>query len=177
MADCWLARSPAIRPGEPETGVALFKHLLKRLFIVLAGYCLAVLVGLVAVALIYAVLSSLPGAPAYFDAAALSPVVVIALPGVALFIYLIALVLTAAQALVAALLAEIFALRHVAIHAIFGGLIGVSGFVSGSPTMIDGIGRTDWADIGVIAAASMIAGVVYWLVAGRDAGWRPAQTA
>ena len=157
--------------------MALFKHLLKRLFIVLAGYCLAVLVGLVAVAVLYAVLSSLPGAPAYFDAAALSPVVVIVLPGVALFIYLIALILTAAQALVAALLAEIFALRHVAIHALFGGLIGVSGFVFGSPTLITGISPTDWADIGIIAAASMIGGVVYWLVAGRDAGWQPVQPA
>ena len=29
-----------------------------------------------------------------------------------------------------------------------------------------------WADIGIIAAAGLVAGLVYWLIAGRDAGFR-----
>jgi hypothetical protein len=29
-----------------------------------------------------------------------------------------------------------------------------------------------WVDIGIIAAAGLVAGLLYWLIAGRDAGFR-----
>lgn len=29
-----------------------------------------------------------------------------------------------------------------------------------------------WADLGIILAAGLVAGFVYWLIAGRDAGFR-----
>jgi hypothetical protein len=29
-----------------------------------------------------------------------------------------------------------------------------------------------WADFGIIAGASLVAGLIYWLIVGRDAGFR-----
>ena len=30
---------------------------------------------------------------------------------------------------------------------------------------------TDWADLGIVAAGGLVAGIVYWLIAGRKAGF------
>ena len=32
---------------------------------------------------------------------------------------------------------------------------------------------TDWADIGIVAFSGLAAGIVYWAIAGRNAGFRP----
>lgn len=151
----------------------LAKRVLKRLLLVVAGYLVAVLVGLIAIVVIYSALSSMPDAPDYFDALAFSPVVLLFVPPLGGFIYMMAIVLTCVQALVLALFAEIFTLRHPLIHMLFAAAIAVSGFVAASPTILDGISPTDWADIGIIAASALVGGFVYWLIAGRDAGFRP----
>lgn len=150
----------------------LLKHVCKRILLVLAAYLLAVLVGLVAVALIFAGLSALPDAPDYFTAVGISPVVVLVVPTIGVFIYLIALVLTAVQALVLALLAEALRIRNAVLHALFGLAVAVSGFVYAAPTLVEDVSPSDWGDIVIVGAAGLVGGVVYWLVAGRDAGFR-----
>ena len=153
--------------------MTMFKHVLKRIALVVLGYFLAVLVGLIAVAVLYGVLSSLPGAPDYFVGLGMSPILMLLVPPIATLVYTVAIVLTAAQSLVFAILSEIFAIRNIAVHMLFGAVAGETGFVLSSPTFLDGIATTDWADLGVVAAASLVGGLVYWLVAGRDAGIRP----
>lgn len=151
----------------------LFLHLLKRLLLVLVGYFVSVMIGLVAVVILYMALSSLPGAPDYFAAMSMSPLVVIAVPPVALFIYLLTVVLTGAQTLVAAVMAELFELRSIFVHAMFGLLAAVTGFFLAWPTLLDGFEGSDWADLGIVAAAGLAGGICYWLIAGRNAGVRP----
>lgn len=148
-------------------------HLFKRLLRIVAGYFVSVLVALIAVVVIYAALASMPDAPDYFHALAVTPIVILFLPPVAGFIYMMALVLTGVQALVLMLFSEIFELRNPLVHMLFASIVGVSGFVFASPTLIDGnISQTDWADIGIITASGLVGGLVYWLIAGRDAGFR-----
>jgi hypothetical protein len=146
-------------------------HVVKRLALATAGYVVAVVAGLLAVVAIYALLSSLPGAPAYFDAMAVSPVVAIAVPVVGLFVLLLTFVLTFVQVLITALLSEFFALRSLWMHALFGALAAATGFMMFAPTLIDGTDPSDMADIGIVAASGLVAGLVYWLIAGRDAGF------
>ena len=154
----------------------LARHLLKRTLLILAGYFVSVLIGLVAIVAIYAVLASMPDAPDYFHALAVSPIVLLFVPPLGIFVHMLALVLTGVQSLVLALFSEIFELRHPLIHVLFGTAVSASGFVFASPTLIDGdIRQTDWADIGIVAASGMVAGFVYWLIAGRDAGFRRIQ--
>lgn len=156
--------------------MTIFKHVLKRVVLVVLGYLLAVLVTFFAIVVLYAILSSLPNAPDYFSAMALSPLWLLLAPPIAFLVYVIALILTAAQALVAAVLSEVFELRNVFVHMLFGAVVAVSGFVFGSPTLLNGISASDWADLGIIAASGVAGGLVYWLVAGRDAGIKPRLT-
>ncbi len=142
------------------------------MLLIALGYVVAVLAGLVALVVIYIALANLPGAPDYFSAFALPPVVVLAVPPVAVFVVGLTFVLTAAQTLVAALFSEFFQLRNVFVHALFGAVVSVSGFVSVSPTLVLDISGSDWADIAIVGAAGLVGGLCYWLIAGRGAGFK-----
>ena len=150
--------------------MATAKHVLKRMLMMLAGYFVSVLVGLIAIAVIYAVLSSLPNAPDYFDVMGVSPIAVLVVPPLGMFVYFLTIVVTALQTLIFALIAEFFALRNFLVHMLFGAAAAAAGFFLIWPAAEENVER--WADIGIIAAAGLIAGLVYWLIAGRDAGFR-----
>lgn len=151
----------------------MFTHVLKRLALVLAAYVAAVLAALVVLLAAYLLLSSFPGAPGYFSALALSPIVMFAAPPLGLLVLWLAYVLTAPQAIVAALVSETFRLRNVFLHAGLGLIVAVSAFVLASPTLADSVSATDWADIAIVAFSGLAGGLVYWAVAGRTAGFKP----
>jgi hypothetical protein len=78
-----------------------------------------------------------------------------------------------APSFVAILIAEIFSLRSVLYYALAGGLIGalayfmtdISARISGKGTVVPITQELQW-----LTAAGIIAGFVYWLIAGRNAG-------
>jgi hypothetical protein len=146
-------------------------HVLKRLLLVVVGYCVAVIIGLASVVIIYSILSSLPGAPSYFSAMSLSPLVVLIVPPFAAIVLMIAYILTCLPAAAVALAAEFFGLRQIWLHALAGAAIGAGAFIYASPQIVDAIEGTDWADLGIIAAAGAVGGLTYWLIAGRNAGF------
>lgn len=152
--------------------MATAKHVLKRILMMLAGYLVALLVGLVAVVAIYAVLSSLPNAPEYFGVMSLSPIAVLLIPPLGMFIYFLTIVVTGLQTLIFALIAESFSLRNVLLHMFFGAASAVGGFALMWPSSPEDMDPERWADIGIIAAAGLVAGLIYWLIAGREAGFR-----
>ncbi|WP_027061695.1 hypothetical protein [Mesorhizobium loti] len=153
-------------------GMATAKHVLKRLLMMLAGYLVAVLIGLIAVAVIYAALSSLPNAPEYFGFAVVTPLAALVVPPLGMFIYFVTIVITGLQTVTFALIAEFFSLRNVLLHMLFGAAAAAGGFFLIWPNSPEDMDSARWADIGIIAAAGLIAGLVYWLIAGRDAGFR-----
>jgi hypothetical protein len=146
-------------------------HVLKRLLLVVVGYFVAVIIGLASVVVIYSILSSLPGAPSYFSAMSLSPLVVLIVPPVAAIVLTIVVMLTCVPAAIVALVAEFLALRQIWLHALAGAAIGAGAFIYASPKIVDAIEGTDWADLGIVAAAGAIGGLTYWLIAGRNAGF------
>ncbi|TIU02788.1 MAG: hypothetical protein E5W39_15705, partial [Mesorhizobium sp.] len=109
--------------------MATAKHVAKRVLMMLAGYFVAVLVGLIAVVTIYGALSSLPDAPAYFDFMGLSPIAALVVPPLGMFIYFLTIVLTGLQTLIFALIAELFSLRSFWLHMAFGAAAAAAGFV------------------------------------------------
>jgi len=153
-------------------GMATAKHVMKRILMMLAGYLVAVLVGLVAVAAIYAALSSLPNAPAYFDVMGVSPIAVLVVPPLGMFVYFLTIVVTGLQTLIFAMIAELFSLRNVLMHMFFGAAAAAGGFFLIWPVPTEHMDLERWADIGIIAAAGLVAGLIYWLIAGREAGFR-----
>lgn len=152
--------------------MATAKHVMKRILMMLAGYLVSVLVGLIAVAVIYGVLSSLPNAPNYFDVMGVSPIAVLLVPPLGMFVYFLTIVVTALQTLIFALIAEFFSLRNVLLHMVFGAGAAVAGFALIWPSAPEDMDPERWVDIGIIAAAGLVAGLLYWLIAGRDAGFR-----
>jgi len=78
-------------------------------------------------------------------------------------------------ALIAVLITEAFSIRHILVYAIFGGLAGLGCYLAFIPfdtgTMtFEGIVRRHAE---VMVGAGILGGVVYWLIAGRNAGvWR-----
>ncbi|MGX5828515.1 hypothetical protein [Mesorhizobium sp. 43Arga] len=149
-------------------GMATAKYVMKRILMMLAGYLVAVLVGLVAVAAIYATLSSLPNAPAHFDVMGVSPIAVLMVPPLGMFVYFLTIVVTGLQTLIA----EFFSLRNALMHMVFGAAAAAAGFFLIWPVPTEDMDPERWADIGIIAAAGLVAGLIYWLIAGREAGFR-----
>lgn len=148
------------------------KHVLIRVLMMLAGYFVAVLVGLIAVVAIYATLSSLPNAPEYFGFMGVTPIVALVVPPLGMFVYFLTIVLTGLQTLIFALIAEFFVLRNFWLHMLFGAAAAVGGFALAWPSAPEDMTPGRWADIGIVAAAGLVAGLVYWLIAGREAGFR-----
>ncbi|MGX5847816.1 hypothetical protein ACWGTO_12160 [Mesorhizobium sp. PL10] len=148
----------------------MVKHVLKRILMMLAGFFVSVLIGLIAVVVIYSALAALPNAPDYFGTMSATPLVVLLWPPVGIVVYFFAIILTCVQTLIFALLTEFFALRNFLIHMLFGAAAAAAGFFLIWPGAEEDVER--WADIGIIAAAGLVAGLVYWLIAGRDAGFR-----
>ena len=150
--------------------MVMVKHVLKRILMMLAGFFVSVLIGLIAVVVIYSALAALPNAPDYFGAMGVTPVVVLLWPPLGMFVYFLTIILTGLQTLIFALVAEFFALRNFLVHMLFGAAAAAAGFFLIWPSAEGDVER--WADIGIIAGAGLVAGLVYWLIAGRDAGVR-----
>ena len=145
-------------------------HVAKRILLVVLGFFVSVLVGLLALVAIYAVLTSLPQAPDYFHALAMTPVAVLFVPPLGLFVYMIACLGTCIPVAITGLLSEIFGWRSVLLHCVFGLAASMFAFYSLWP--VDVTGEVNTYDIAIIAASGFVGGLIYWLIAGRDAGFR-----
>jgi hypothetical protein len=146
-------------------------HVVKRLLLVITGYLVGVVVSLISVVILYFVLSSLPGAPSYFGAMAMSPLLILIFPPAWLVVFYVAVILTGVPSLVGALIAELFSLKQVWWHGPVAAAIGAGAFVYASPELVGTIAGTDWADLAIVAAGGFCGGIAYWLIAGRNAGF------
>jgi hypothetical protein len=97
---------------------------------------------------------------------------VLLVPPVGVFIYVLAIFMTAAQSLALALIAESFALRQFWLHMLFGAVAAASGYALAAPISENAGWTLNNADMGIVAASGLAGGFVYWLIAGRDAGFR-----
>lgn len=147
-------------------------YILKRLWLALLGYLVAIVLGLVAMVAIYSLLSLLPNPPLHVTAAALSPIAMLFLPPVWIFVLTLALVCTIFPALVWIVLSEVFAIRRFWLHMIVGAGASLIGYTALAPAPDSPAEIATSVDLGVIACAGLIGGLVYWLIAGRDAGFR-----
>lgn len=148
------------------------RHVLKRVLMVLAGYFVAALAGLLAVVALYVVLGALPRAPDYFGVMSVTPIEALLVPPLGMFIYFLTIVLTGPPALALTLITEAFSLRSAWLHAIIGAACAALGFFLFWPHTAEELNPDRWADMGIVAVSGLVAGFVYWLIAGRDAGFR-----
>ena len=141
--------------------------LIVRLFVIALGFLAACLVAgmIVVVAVMFPEFSDLGAGPADVG-------VIQVLIGFG-FIFISGFALLPAA--IIALITEAFSIRSVLAYAIGGALVGVAGYLSLVPFDTDtlhfeGIVRRH---LEIMTGAGIVAGLVYWMVAGRNAGaWR-----
>jgi hypothetical protein len=142
-------------------------QLIVRFFVTLFGFWVA---SLAAAAVM--VLGATPELPRAEDFALLSVFIFTVSAFVAAFSFV--------PAVIAILVTETFGLRSVVFYALAGGLIGL--FCGYSLGFIGPLPRFDFdmplgTNFELLAAAGIAAGLVYWLIAGRNAGlWREPAT-
>ncbi|MEQ1955096.1 hypothetical protein [Mesorhizobium sp. CN2-181] len=152
--------------------MSTFVHVLKRLLLAICGYVAALIVGLLAAAIFYGLASTLPGAPDYFAVMSLGAFFMLMAPPIGMFISIVAFAATVMQALLTILVSELFSLRAMWVHMLFGAIVSATGFALISDTLEDLTARSLHAEVAIFAASGMIGGLVYWLIAGRNAGFR-----
>lgn len=152
--------------------MSAFIHVLKRLLLAICGYVVALIVGLVVAAMIYGLASTFPGAPDYFAVMALGAFFMLMAPPIGIFVLAVAVAATVTQTLLTTLVSELFALRAVWVHMLFGAIVSASGFMMISDTVEEITKRNLYVEVAIFAAGGLVGGVVYWLIAGRNAGFR-----
>src|ERR1700721_3824621 len=141
--------------------------LIGRLFVILFGFLAACLVGgmVVVGAVLFPEFSDLGSGP--IDSGALNVVVGLG------FIFISGFALL--PAMIVAAITEAFYIRGVLTYAVGGGLVGLAcylGLVPFDTTTLhfEGIVRRH---LEIMTGAGIVAGVIYWMIAGRNAGaWR-----
>jgi prepilin signal peptidase PulO-like enzyme (type II secretory pathway) len=152
--------------------LSTFVHVLKRLLLATCGYLVALIVGLVAAAFIYGVASTFPGAPDHFAVMSLGAFFMLMAPPIGVFVLAVAVAATITQTLLTTLISELFALRAAWVHMLFGAIVSASGFTLISDTLEDLTTRSFHAEVAIFTAGGLVGGLVYWLIAGRAAGFR-----
>ena len=145
-----------------------------RLVRIGAAYVLALIAGALSLVALFAVASSLvPSAPVYWTVTAVSPVLFVGAPAVAIFLTILVIVVSAVPAALLIALTEVFSLRGWVLYAGVFAVVAGGVYLSFSFRTIGGLDRIGMLETAMFALAGCIAGTAYWLVAGKSAGaWR-----
>ncbi|MEZ5810422.1 MAG: hypothetical protein R3D45_03320 [Rhizobiaceae bacterium] len=147
-------------------------HVAKRLLLDVVGYVSSLVGFFLALALLFAVAAKIHPEIGAWTVAGVSPVLAFTAPLAALFVVLTAAVLSAVPMAIAALLTEWFALRAPWFYAIPAAALAGGVYLHLSPRTVFGFDAVVLTETIVFAAAGAISGLVYWVIAGRKAGFR-----
>jgi hypothetical protein len=144
-----------------------------RVIRIVAAYALAVASSLVLLPLLFAVLSAILPDPGVWIIGAITPALVISLPFIFPFAFLLAVVVTAFPALLAIAVSELRSMRSPGWYNLFGALVAGIAYWQLSPRTIFGLTARGALELLVFALSGAAGGAVYWWIAGRKAGlWR-----
>ena len=148
-------------------------RILKRILVMVGAYVVGVLGLFAALALLFALVSLLPGAPGYWVLTAVSPAIFIGAPVVGLFVILFAIVLSAGPALLILTVTEVLGWRSPYVYVSPAALLSGAVYLALSPRTIGGLDQTGMLETVVFGLSGAGAGLIYWVIAGRRAGcWR-----
>ena len=141
-----------------------------RLVRIGAAYMLSLVAGAVSLVALFAVASLVLSAPAYWTITAVSPILLVGAPMVAVFLAILVIVVTAMPAALLIALTAIFSLRAWVLYAGLFAIVAGGMYLSLSFRAINGLDRTAMLEAGMFVIAGCAAGTAYWLVAGKSAG-------
>jgi hypothetical protein len=143
-----------------------------RLAFVVLGYFAGIAAGSAAFPCALALISLFVPDSALWDWLGLGPVAMIAAPLLFFFVMWITVVMTFIPAAIANLLTEIFAVRILGAHLAIAVALAASAGVILDPTWFDGMGTDRILITLAVFLGALVGGLVYWAIAGRNAGFR-----
>lgn len=145
-------------------------HLAKRFAFVVLGYLAAIVTGCITFPLLLMVISKLLPESGVWTLLGLSPVFLLILPVAFAFFLWFALYSTVIQAVLAAIATEALALRRAGLHIPLTIAIMLSAILVLHPQWFQDISLTKALVTFAAAIAAALGGLVYWAIAGRNAG-------
>lgn len=149
-----------------------------RIVLVIVGYFAGLLAGSAALPGILLIISNIFPDSELFVLLGLGPFLILAAPIIMFYILWITMILTFIPAAILNGLTEILRLRWLWLHLVIAILLAVGAGLLIMPDWFSAMNRDRWLITIAIAISAAIAGLVYWAIAGREAGsWRnPTQT-
>jgi hypothetical protein len=141
-----------------------------RIFVIIAGYMCSLLGLFAAFALFFGLASLAPIAPAYWSLTGVSPAIFAGAPVVGLFAVTVAIVLSAMPLALLVVATELFSWRSPAVYVVPAAVLAAAIYWQFSPRTIGGLDAIGQIEVTLFALSGAVAGAVYWLVAGRNAG-------
>jgi hypothetical protein len=150
-----------------------------RIVLVIVGYLVGLLAGSAALPGILLIISNIFPDSELFALLGLGPFLILAAPIVMFYILWITMILTFIPAAVLNALTELFRWRWLWLHILIAVLLAVGAGLLIAPDWFSAMNRDRWLITVAIVLSAAISGLVYWAIAGREAGsWRaPIQTA
>lgn len=149
----------------------MIAHIAKRIAFVVLGY-FAALAGAAVFPGILLFISYFKPDSELWQLLGLGPIAVVVAPIILFYIMSIVMVLTFIPAAILKLITEIFALRWLWLHMLISVLLaGIAGLMI-MPDWFSAMTPDRWLITLSIALSSLVAGLVYWAIAGQRAGFR-----
>ncbi len=160
-----------LSPGN-EKGKFVFTAILKRVLFVVLGYFAGTAAGTLTFPLTLTAFSLFEPSSRVWDWLGLGPVAIMVAPIIAVMFFLTLVVVTFAQAIVAHVLTEFFAVRSIWVHLAIAVAIGLSAVAFLLPGWYSEMSLNQWLVTLAALVAALAGGAVYWAIAGRNAGLR-----
>jgi hypothetical protein len=147
-------------------------HIAKRLAFVVLGYFAGLVVGAISFPGILAIISAFNPASQLWQVMGFAPVALLAVPIILLYVMWIVMMLTVIPAAILNGLAEIFGLRPMWLHLFIALLLAGGAGLQIAPDWFTAMNLNRWLITLAILLSALIAGFVYWGIAGQFAGIR-----
>ena len=143
-----------------------------RIAFVVLGYFAGIATGSAAFPCVLAIISAFVPSSALWDWLGLGPIAMVAAPILFFFLMWITVIMTFIPAAIANLLTEAFAIRNVYVHIAIAIGLAVSAGLILDPTWFAMMGTDRILITAAAFCGAVVGGLVYWAIAGRNAGFR-----
>jgi hypothetical protein len=143
-----------------------------RLAFVVLGYFAGIATGSAAFPFVLAIISAFVPDSALWDWLGLGPVAMVAAPALFFVVMWITVVMTFIPAAIANLVTEAFAIRNVYVHILIAIGLAASAALIIDPTWFAMMGTDRMLITAAAFCGALVGGLVYWAIAGRNAGFR-----
>jgi hypothetical protein len=147
--------------------------IVRRILAFLIGWALAIVTFFLALAVCFGIAAWLSPQPGYWTAMAVSPVLLVSLPAVVLFLLILSVQASFWPVLGVGLATEIAGWRRPWLFGLCGAGVAAWNYFVFTPRTITGpVDGVTLQEAGLFGLAGGVAGLAYWAVAGRRAGFR-----